>query len=191
MNLQKAIFRMEGIFNLSLAERIINYIDSEELKLLSTSGGLNKNVRNVSGFTAQNNQLNTISKKEMSKYIFFNFIKKELSVALMNYQIKFSEFNFSDIQQTDFLKYSEGGKYEIHSDDSARSVRRLTIIVNLNKNYEGGDFIFFDPINKKEIIHRENLNKGTVLAFPSNFLYPHSIEPIKSGTRYSLVSWAL
>ena len=25
--------------------------------------------------------------------------------------------------------------------------------------------------------------------FPSNFMYPHSIEPIKKGTRYSIVAW--
>ena len=33
------------------------------------------------------------------------------------------------------------------------------------------------------------LNKGDVLMFPSTFLYPHRVEPVIEGTRYSYVSW--
>ena len=34
-----------------------------------------------------------------------------------------------------------------------------------------------------------NLNTGDLIIFPSNFMYPHSVEPIISGTRYSIVCW--
>jgi predicted 2-oxoglutarate/Fe(II)-dependent dioxygenase YbiX len=70
-------------------------------------------------------------------------------------------------------------------------MRHLSIIVNLNEDYEGGDFVFFNPFNKEEIIHSVSLKKGNVLMFPSNFLYPHSVKPITKGTRYSIVSWAI
>jgi len=30
---------------------------------------------------------------------------------------------------------------------------------------------------------------GEMIIFPSNFLFPHEIKPIKKGTRYSFVSW--
>ena len=30
---------------------------------------------------------------------------------------------------------------------------------------------------------------GAVLIFPSNFMYPHKVEPVTKGTRYSYVSW--
>jgi predicted 2-oxoglutarate/Fe(II)-dependent dioxygenase YbiX len=33
------------------------------------------------------------------------------------------------------------------------------------------------------------LDKGDVVIFPANFMYPHRIEPIINNTRYSLVCW--
>jgi len=33
------------------------------------------------------------------------------------------------------------------------------------------------------------LPTGSVLVFPSNFLYPHKVCPVKKGVRYSYVSW--
>ena len=32
---------------------------------------------------------------------------------------------------------------------------------------------------------------GHVVIWPSNFMYPHAVEPVKKGIRYSVVSWAL
>jgi predicted 2-oxoglutarate/Fe(II)-dependent dioxygenase YbiX len=59
--------------------------------------------------------------------------------------------------------------------------------MNLNDDYEGGDVVFGDQRFKE--IKRISLKKGSLLAFPSNFLYPHMIEPITKGTRYSIVAW--
>ena len=36
---------------------------------------------------------------------------------------------------------------------------------------------------------RCKLKKGSIVFFPSNFMYPHSIEPIKKGIRHSIVAW--
>ena len=33
------------------------------------------------------------------------------------------------------------------------------------------------------------LKTGDILIFPSNFMYPHRVEPVKKGTRFSFVSW--
>lgn len=67
-------------------------------------------------------------------------------------------------------------------DGTRRGIPILSIIVNLNEDYTGGDLLFFE--NKKYI-----LKTGDVIVFPSNFLYPHSVLPVISGTRYSMVSW--
>ena len=64
-------------------------------------------------------------------------------------------------------------------------------IINLNENYEGGDVVFYDPTDSKKEIKRVRCKKGTIIFFPSNYLFPHSIEPITKGTRYSLVSWLI
>ena len=33
------------------------------------------------------------------------------------------------------------------------------------------------------------LKTGDILIFPSNFMYPHRVEPVKKGIRFSFVSW--
>jgi predicted 2-oxoglutarate/Fe(II)-dependent dioxygenase YbiX len=34
-----------------------------------------------------------------------------------------------------------------------------------------------------------DLPKGSIMVFPSNFLYPHKVTEVTNGTRYSFVSW--
>jgi predicted 2-oxoglutarate/Fe(II)-dependent dioxygenase YbiX len=85
------------------------------------------------------------------------------------------------------LKYSAGGKYEIHTDAYSWSPRSLSIIINLNDEYKGGDLIFTDQ--KEKEIKRFKLSAGSIVFFPSNFMYPHSIQPITKGKRYSIVAW--
>ena len=52
----------------------------------------------------------------------------------------------------------------------------------LNDDYEGGEFIMFDD-------YKIPLKTGDVVIFPSVFLYPHKVEPVKKGTRYTYISW--
>jgi len=68
-----------------------------------------------------------------------------------------------------------------------RDKRLSNRYINLNEDYEGGDLVFTDQ--KKLIVKRSSLKAGDVVFFPSNFLYPHLIEPVTNGTRYSIVSW--
>ena len=91
------------------------------------------------------------------------------------------------INQIDLLKYSPGGKYDVHTDNFTVTPRSLSIIINLNDTYKGGDLVFTDQ--KEKEIKRLKLSKGSIVFFPSNFLYPHMIEPITEGTRYSIVAW--
>lgn len=83
------------------------------------------------------------------------------------------------------LRYSKGGKYVEHVDHSMENNRALTIIVNLNDDYSGGELHHFGGKLKNA------LGKGDVVVFPANFQYPHAITPITSGNRYSIVTWAV
>jgi len=67
-------------------------------------------------------------------------------------------------------------------DGERKGVPVLSIVGTLNDNYKGGEFIMFQD---KKI----NLEKGDLLIFPSNFLYPHKVNEITKGIRYSYVSW--
>ena len=51
-----------------------------------------------------------------------------------------------------------------------------------------GSCFFFHPVTKKPY-SQAHLNVGDLIMFPSNFLYPHQVSPIKKGIRYSVVAW--
>ena len=63
----------------------------------------------------------------------------------------------------------------------------MTIQLSDSKDYEGGDFKFFDPVVQSPDPDKLRA-KGTVLVFPS-FL-PHAVTPVTKGERKSLVVWA-
>ena len=72
----------------------------------------------------------------------------------------------------------------IHSifDGKMKGVPIISIVAQLNEDYEGAEFYCRD----KEI----KLKTGDILLFPSNFMYPHEVKETKKGVRYSFVSWA-
>ena len=86
-------------------------------------------------------------------------------------------------------KYEPGTEMRVHWDEitslfdgQIRGIPTLTILGALNDEYEGGELLMWgEPFE---------LKAGDVLVFPSTFLYPHSVNTVKSGTRYSFVSWA-
>lgn len=86
-----------------------------------------------------------------------------------------------------FTKYeSPAGKYELHIDKTYKSmVRKLSVVVQLSDptDYEGGDLILKFS-NEDTKVKRE---QGYLVAFPSYVL--HGVQPVTSGTRYSLVGW--
>jgi len=89
-----------------------------------------------------------------------------------------------------FNRYSPGQMMRKHSDHirdmfdgKERGIPVLSIVGNLNDDYENGEFKFWDD-------HVVKLGKGDIMIFPSTFLYPHQVEPTTRGVRYSFVCWA-
>jgi predicted 2-oxoglutarate/Fe(II)-dependent dioxygenase YbiX len=96
--------------------------------------------------------------------------------------------NFPDASVTSdegyqVLRYEIGQFYKTHVDHHPGANRVLSCVVGLNDEYEGGEFCLWDGAVKY------TLGKGDVLFFPSNFLYPHSVEKVTSGVRYTIVTW--
>jgi predicted 2-oxoglutarate/Fe(II)-dependent dioxygenase YbiX len=175
----EAIVKINNMVSPELIEKIIPLIDKKCIKNMEVLSSLNKEIRNVKG--------HHLSNKDSVDIFYFNLIKKEIEKLYMYYKIKFPLMTSTLINQIDLLKYLPGGKYEIHTDHYTDMPRCLSVIINLNDNYEGGDLIFTDQKSKE--IKRLKLGKGSIIFFPSNFMYPHSIQPITKGTRYSIVAW--
>ena len=89
-------------------------------------------------------------------------------------------------------KYEVGGHYDFHLDNNGFDVfdmpndildgktRKLSMVLWLNEDFEGGEFQFFND----ELIKP---TKGTLLFFPS--WLQHKVHPVTKGTRYSFVTW--
>jgi predicted 2-oxoglutarate/Fe(II)-dependent dioxygenase YbiX len=73
----------------------------------------------------------------------------------------------------------------IHSlfDGKEKGIPVFSIVGNLNDDYEGAEFYFWDD-------YVVPLGAGDILMFPSLFMYPHGVKEARKGNRYSFVSWA-
>jgi hypothetical protein len=63
------------------------------------------------------------------------------------------------------------------------SIPSVSVVGLLNEEFTGGEFVIF----KDTVIP---LKKGDIVLFPSNYLYPHRVDKVKSGVRNSFVTWA-
>jgi hypothetical protein len=166
----EAIVEIKNFIQPLFIEKLISFIDHKAINNLNVrddkndKGRLATQVRNVKGY-----QLSTHSTP--TDIFYWNYIKKEITRLYPYYKIKFP------------LMESK----KIHTDAFTDAFRSLSVIINLNDDYEGGDLVFTDQQHKE--VKRLKLEKGSIVFFPSNFLYPHGIEPIKKGTRYSVVAW--
>ena len=191
MELGEAIVSLNVNINENIRTKLISYIDHKATKQLRIAasnlngdgeGQVDLNIRNVNGYTLNNNYV--------SDKVYFKHIMDLIYTFVPNYNVKFKHQFGRKLTQVDILKYKPGGKYTIHVDHDLSSTRTLSCIINLNNEYEGGDFVFYHPVTEKEY-KRIKCKKGTMIFFPSNFLFPHSIEPLTKGIRYSIVSWIL
>ena len=123
-------------------------------------------------------------------------INKQVWYAIERYILKdFASFGdwfggWSGYSNIRFNRYDETTQMEIHCDHihslfdgQFKGVPVLTVLGALNNDYEGGELMMFGD----QKIH---LPAGAVIVFPSNFMYPHEVKPVKSGIRYSYVSWS-
>jgi predicted 2-oxoglutarate/Fe(II)-dependent dioxygenase YbiX len=181
MKLEEAIVILNNLTNKDFIELIKKYTDKKAINKLATFGGDTEKIRNVFG--------HSLTKDIISDKIFFKHIDGIIKQHYSHYKIKFPYIETSNLNQIDLLKYEVGGKYEIHTDHSHQSQRTLTFILNLNEDYDGGDFVFYNQNNTE--MKRIKCKTATCIMFPSNFQYPHRIEPITKGTRYSIVAWLI
>jgi predicted 2-oxoglutarate/Fe(II)-dependent dioxygenase YbiX len=97
------------------------------------------------------------------------------------------KFDVTHSNQTDYLKYDVDGHYHAHVDTfmspTNAECRKLTILVFLNDDFEGGK-LFLQNEHKK--IYPPQA-PGTCLIFPSFML--HGVEPVTKGIRRSIVTW--
>ena len=130
--------------------------------------------------------------------LFWPYMTEANEQAGWHYDIKAAE-------SMQITRYKKGGHYDFHSDGCGDHlsaykepgnlymhghVRKLSMTVMLNDNYEGGEFQFTSYAKEKcKISTPEMGGAGSVVVFPSTI--EHRVAPVTKGIRYSLVIWFL
>ncbi len=93
----------------------------------------------------------------------------------------FSQIRFNRYKKDQIMSKHQDHIQSIFTGEK-RGIPILSVVAVLNDDYQGGEFIMFDDYEIK-------FKAGDLIIFPSVFLYPHLVKPVKKGTRYSFVSW--
>jgi predicted 2-oxoglutarate/Fe(II)-dependent dioxygenase YbiX len=130
-----------------------------------------------------------------------SLLDKEVFNCVSNGIQKYSNM-YKDIKVTtdtgySLLRYVAGDYYKEHVDSfnpkhvtqnelgdlAVLGCREISCVIQLNDNFEGGGLSFFGDT------YRLPVKTGSVVYFPSSFMYPHQALPVTKGTRYSIVTW--
>ena len=149
--------------------------------------------------TFSNNKENTgkVSKVDMNEYWitdkdqYYDVLKKTFRSAVDEYIKVHTRITPTAYTAFRMNHYAEGGFMRNHVDNIYRShgqqygYPHLTSLLFLNDNYKGGDFMMLDDSYKPEI------KKGSVIVFPSNFMYDHEVKKVTEGNRYTIMTWIM
>jgi predicted 2-oxoglutarate/Fe(II)-dependent dioxygenase YbiX len=186
-NIKDYVLTAESVIPVKLCEDIIKEINKNKKTWYKHkwTNGLGEEIESVNG--KKHELINVHLKTENSEKIM-----KILWSVIKGYQnkLRFPWFStWQSYSQVRFNIYKKNQKMENHCDHISslfegtnKGVPILSLLGSLNNNYKGGEFIMFDKEEYK-------IKQGDVLIFPSNFIYPHRVEPVTKGTRYSFISW--
>jgi len=166
-----------------ICNKIISYYDQELIDAKITAG-LNKEIRNCL-------RKEILIPKTFGETILSNYIKSKVFELAKSYEDRHAHVCFQKISQLEILKYEANdydAGYKFHVDFGTTCTKRLlSISINLNSDFEGGEFVF-DLSNQFKQFPQ---NIGDAIIFPSNFMFPHQVNKITKGVRYSLIAWVV
>lgn len=182
-SLEDYIFTLDNVVPEELCNRILEEYQESSFWIPSSVGGgnvdnqiRNCDIINISTDSVLQENFDVRKKLDEDFYIC-------ASNAINEYRKLFPEVASEIDTGYDLLRYREGQFYIQHTDSFKAQQRSVSCSFLLNEDYDGGEFAFFD----REIIIKGG--KGSIVMFPSNFMFPHEIMPVTSGTRYSIITW--
>jgi len=182
-NISDYIVTFDGVLTDALCDAILNEFSNEEewQKTVVGEGRIDDKIRTAETVVISYPHViekNPKVRAKLDKYVFAS-----AGLVIKKYNEKFEHCKIQEDSGYELLRYKEGQFYTQHTDSFKDRPRAVSCSFVLNDDYEGGEFAFFN----RELIYK--LKKGSCIMFPSNFMYPHEIMPVTSGTRYSIITW--
>jgi predicted 2-oxoglutarate/Fe(II)-dependent dioxygenase YbiX len=174
---------LEDVITHALCDAVLSeFSDEEEWQKTVVGGGrIDDKIRTAE--TIVLSYPHVIAKNQEVRLNLDNDIFVSASLAIKKYNEKFPLAFIQEDSGYELLRYKEGQFYTQHTDSFKDRPRAVSCSFVLNDDYEGGEFAFFN----RELKYKPK--KGSCIMFPSNFMYPHEIMPVTSGTRYSIITW--
>lgn len=94
-------------------------------------------------------------------------------------------FNIGDLrywEAMNFIKYNKGQHFQYHHDHGFSYNCTVSLVAYVNDDYEEGGLHF----QLQDLLVKPKA--GDLYIFPSNYMYSHRAMPVKSGTKYSIVT---
>jgi predicted 2-oxoglutarate/Fe(II)-dependent dioxygenase YbiX len=182
-NINDYIVTFDGVITDALCDAVINEFSNKEewVKTVIGDGRVDDKIRTAETIILSYPHViekNPKVRAKLDKYVFAS-----AGLAIKKYNEKFPLALIQEDSGYELLRYKEGQFYIQHTDSFKDRPRAVSCSFILNDDYEGGEFAFFD----RELKYKPK--KGSCIMFPSNFMYPHEIMPVTSGTRYSIITW--
>lgn len=151
---------------------------------------VDEKIRKVSGLFINNVPLpgEPESKYPMTTAFWYNYLVQRFA----SFFIEHCQENSINIKPVDsnmdvvILKYEDNGHYLPHIDYGKFTPRQVSFSYILNDDYEGGEMEFHFPRNR---VAKIPPTKNSCIMFPSNYMFPHKVNPVTKGTRYVVVGW--
>lgn len=182
-SLDDYIFTLDNVVSDELCDRILEEYRNCDFWIPTSigSGNIDDQIRNCDTINISENivlQKNFDVRKKIDEDFYVC-----ASTAINEYRKLFPNVASEIDTGYGLLRYKEGQFYVQHTDSFKNQQRSVSCSFLLNDDYDGGEFAFFD----REIIIKGS--KGSIVMFPSNFMFPHEIMPVISGIRYSIITW--
>ena len=179
-------YRINGLVPKNHCKQLIDIFEKyPELNGLESSYKYKTKSNELDNFKCLN--LSRIDNPNEDIQYALNTAKNYINIMVINYvaYIKskgispnFNSHLINSSQNIRILKYEEGQCIKDHTDVNYRT--RASCTLNLNEDYEGGEFRFFDGQIK------DKYKTGDAMIFPAEPIWIHGTEPITKGTRYSI-----
>ena len=179
------LYRINGLVPKDVCIFFINFYETHQAWAgLESSYKFKTNKKLQANFRCIN--LSQLKDRDPECEKIFQLARQYLSIMITNYVHNIQQnicptYNDLFIKQMvniRILKYGVGEYIDDHSDIGPNI--RASCTLNLNEDYEGGEFRFFDGKLK------HTFKTGDAMLFPAEPIWIHGTEPVTKGTRYSI-----